>query len=65
MVTTFYLLLYNLFFIVPLLVVFGVVYMGVSSNVVAKVMEAKVGLVKIVLAFVFFGVAALLLWSVF
>ncbi|MFC1606996.1 cytochrome c biogenesis CcdA family protein [Candidatus Latescibacterota bacterium] len=60
-----YLLVYNFFFIVPLLVVFGIVFMGVSSNTIAKYMEARVGLVKIVLAFVFFGVAVLLVWSVF
>lgn len=60
-----YLLLYNLFFIAPLLVVFGVVYKGVSSNTVARVMEARVGLVKLVLAGIFFSVAALMLWSVF
>ena len=63
-VASLYLLLYNLFFIVPLLIVFGVVYMGVSSNTVGRFMEARVGMVKLVLAVVFFGVAALLLWSV-
>ena len=64
-VAALFLLVYNLFFIVPLLIVFGVVYFGVSSKSLANVMEARVGLVKIVLAIVFFGVAALLLWTAF
>jgi len=64
-IASLYLLAYNFFFIVPLLVVFGIVYTGVSSNTVARVMEKKVGIVKLVLAGVFFGVAVLLLWSVF
>jgi len=61
----FYLLVYNVFFIVPLLIVFGFVYKGVSSRSVAKIMEARVGMVKLGLAFVFFTVAALLLWSLY
>ncbi|MBN1290357.1 MAG: hypothetical protein JXB48_00835 [Candidatus Latescibacteria bacterium] len=61
----FYLLLYNLFFIIPLLVVFGIVYTGVSSNSVAKIMETKVGMVKLGLAGIFFTVAGLLIWSIY
>ncbi|GAI26567.1 unnamed protein product, partial [marine sediment metagenome] len=61
----FYLLVYNLFFIAPLLIVFGFVYKGVSSNAIAKIMEARVGMVKLGLAFVFFMVASLLLWSLY
>ena len=60
-----YLLLYNICFIIPLLVVFGIVYFGVSSNTIAKVMEKKVGAVKLVLAGVFFSVGALLILAVF
>lgn len=60
-----YLLVYNLFFIMPLLIVFGFVYKGVSSNAIAKIMEARVGMVKLGLAFVFFMVAGLLFWSLF
>lgn len=60
-----YLLFYNALFILPLLVVFGVVYFGVSSQTIAKVMERKVGAVKLILALVFFVVAALLIWAVF
>ncbi len=60
-----YLLLYNICFIIPLLVVFGVVYFGVSSHSIARIMEAKVGMVKLVLAGVFFTVGGLLFWVVF
>lgn len=60
-----YLLLYNALFILPLIVVFGVVYFGVSSQAIAKVMERKVGTVKLLLALIFFTVAALLFWAVF
>lgn len=60
-----YLLLYNICFIIPLLVVFGVVYFGVSSQAIARIMEAKVGMVKLILAGVFFTVGGLLFWAVF
>ena len=60
-----YLLLYNICFIVPLLFVFGVVYFGVSSQSIARLMEAKVGTVKLILAGIFFTVGFLLFWAVF
>ena len=60
-----YLLIYNFFFIVPLLIVFGFVYFGVSSHAVAHIMENRVGAVKLALAAVFFCVAGLLFWTVF
>ena len=61
----FYLLFYNLCFIVPLLVVFGFVYFGVSSKGIAKLMETRIGTVKLALAVVFFIVGGLLFWTVF
>ena len=61
----FYLLLYNVCFILPLLVVFGVVYFGVSSRSISKLMESRVGTVKLALAMVFFILGGLLLWTVF
>lgn len=60
-----YLFLYNIFFITPLLIVFGVVYFGVSSNVIARFMESRVGSVKLALSAVFFLVGGLLFWAVF
>jgi cytochrome c biogenesis protein CcdA len=60
-----YLLLYNFWFIVPLLAVFGIVYFGVSSKRIATVMEANVGMVKLVLAIVFFLIGILLIRGAF
>ena len=59
-----YLLLYNLCFVIPLLIVFAVVYFGVSSKSIARLMETNVGSVKLVLTAVFFTVGALLVWTV-
>lgn len=60
-----YLLMYNVFFILPLLFVFGFVYFGMSSKGIAKIMESRVGTVKLILAVVFFFVGGLLIWTVF
>ncbi len=60
-----YLLLYNICFILPLLAVFGVVYFGVSSHTVGKIMESRVATVKLILAAVFFVVGGLMIWAVF
>ena len=59
-----YLLLYNVCFIIPLLAVFGFVYFGMSSKGLAKVMEKRVGTVKLLLALVFFILGVLLIWTV-
>jgi thiol-disulfide isomerase/thioredoxin len=60
-----HLLIYNICFIFPLLIVFGAVYGGVSSKAINRLMEAKVGMVKLILAAVFFAVGGLLFWTVF
>ncbi len=60
-----YLILYNIFFILPLLLVFSVVYFGVSSKAISKIMESRVGTVKLILAGVFFTVGVLLFWAAF
>ncbi len=49
------LLLYNLCFILPLLVVFGASYLGVSSGRITTAFQAHVGKVKLGLAVVFLG----------
>ena len=59
-----YLLLYNVCFIIPLIIVFAVVYFGVSSKVIGTVMQKNVGRVKLGLASVFFIVGTLLAWTV-
>jgi cytochrome c biogenesis protein CcdA len=51
------LLVYNFCFIVPLLVVFAASYLGVSSGRITKVFQRHMGLVKILLAVVFLGLA--------
>jgi hypothetical protein len=60
-----YLVIYNIFFIVPLLLVFAVVYFGVSSQAISRIMESNVGTVKLILACVFFAVGGLLFWAAF
>jgi cytochrome c biogenesis protein CcdA len=49
--------LYNLCFIVPLLVVFGATYLGVSSGRITTFFQAHMGKVKLTLAAVFIGLA--------
>jgi hypothetical protein len=49
--------LYNFCFIVPLLIVFGVSYFGVSSGRIASFFQAHMGLVKVFLAVFFAGLA--------
>ena len=60
-----YLFLYNICFIIPLFVVFGIVYFGVSSTAVARAMERRVGAVKLALTVVFLLLGVLLLWAAF
>jgi len=60
----FYLFLYNLCFILPLLIVFAFVYFGMSSQVIAKKMESRTGTIKLILAVVFFTVGGLLFWTI-
>jgi cytochrome c biogenesis protein CcdA len=55
------LLLYNLCFIVPLLVVFGASYLGVSSGRITTWFQAHMGKVKLSLAAVFAALAVLTL----
>ncbi|HTP58725.1 MAG TPA: DUF1573 domain-containing protein [Spirochaetia bacterium] len=55
------LLLYNLCFIVPLLVVFGASYLGVSSGRITTWFQSHMGKVKLGLAAVFLALAALTL----
>ncbi len=60
-----YLLLYNLCFILPLLIVFAFVYYGMSSQMIAKKMETRTATVKLILAVVFFVVGTLLIITAF
>ncbi len=52
------LVLYNVFFILPLLLVFAASYLGVSSGRITTFFQAHMGKVKLALAVVFVGLAA-------
>ena len=56
-----YLLLYNFMFILPLILVFGITFFGATSEWFGKIMNKNLGLIKILTALLFFGLAALLL----
>ena len=55
-----YLALYNLMFIVPLAVVFGLAYFGTTSAQLGNTMKQHLGLVKLLTAGLFFGLGGLL-----
>jgi cytochrome c biogenesis protein CcdA len=57
-----YLLLYNLMFITPLLVIFLLALLGVTSEQFAKVLKRHLPAVKVLMAALFFGLGAFLLW---
>lgn len=56
----FYLVLYNLMFVVPLLVVFLLAFLGVGSKTLAQFSQKHLFLIKILTAIFFFGLAVLL-----
>jgi len=57
----FYLLVYNLFFILPLLAIFFLAYKGVASDRFTEFTMNHLGSIKIVYALLFFGLAVFLL----
>jgi len=57
----FYLLVYNLGFILPLLGVFALAYTGVSSQAITRAFQRHLGKTKLGLALLFLGLAALTL----
>ena len=59
-----YLLLYNLMFIVPLLVVFGCVYWGTTSMQLGNVLQRHLVTVKVGISILLFGLGTWLLLSV-
>jgi cytochrome c biogenesis protein CcdA/glutaredoxin len=59
-----YLVLYNLLFIVPLVIVFLLVYWGVTSEVIANWMKKNLGTMKILMAIIFFALGVILIGSV-
>jgi len=57
-----FLLIYNLMFVVPLFVIFLFALLGVSSAEFSKFLREKLGLVKILMAALFFGLGLFLIW---
>ena len=56
-----YLLLYNLMFVVPLILVFLFTYWGTSSQRWAELTKQHFGAIKLIMAALFFGLAILLI----
>jgi hypothetical protein len=59
----FYLILYNLVYIVPLLVIFGIVYWGVTSEQLSFFLQKRASTIKLLTSFFFFALAAILIFS--
>jgi hypothetical protein len=56
-----YLVLYNVFFVLPLLVIFGIVYWGVTSEQLAFFLQKRAATIKLLTAFFFFFLGGILL----
>lgn len=59
----FYLLFYNLMFVVPLILVFSFTYWGTTSAQWATLTQKNFGKIKMAMALLFFGLAGLLFYS--
>ena len=58
-----YLLLYNFMFILPLLIIFGIVYWGVTSEQLAFFLQKRAATIKLFTALFFFFLAGILIVS--
>ncbi|MFA5090741.1 MAG: hypothetical protein WC510_06940 [Candidatus Omnitrophota bacterium] len=58
-----YLLLYNLMFIAPLVIIFILAMLGVTSLEFSRLLKRHLSKVKIAMAFLFFGLGVFLLWK--
>jgi len=59
-----YLFLYNLMFIAPLAVIFILALLGTSSQQFSGFLKRHLGLIKVLMAVLFFGLGVYLLWRV-
>ena len=59
----FYLLLYNFMFITPLLIIFGVVYWGVTSEQLAFFLQKRASTIKLLTSLFFFSLVGILIVS--
>jgi cytochrome c biogenesis protein CcdA len=57
-----YLLLYNLLFVVPLLVIFSFALAGTTSERFQKVLKGHLGLIKILMGVMFLALGIFLIW---
>jgi len=58
-----YLLLYNMMFIVPLLIIFGIVYWGVTSEQLSFFLKKRATTIKLITSLLFFALAGILVAS--
>ncbi|MFH1414031.1 MAG: hypothetical protein ABIG56_04215 [Candidatus Omnitrophota bacterium] len=57
-----YLVLYNIMFIIPLVAIFLLALLGVTSDQFSKFLKKNLGAVKILMAALFFGLGIFLIW---
>jgi cytochrome c biogenesis protein CcdA len=57
-----YLLLYNIMFIAPLVVIFALALLGTSSQQFSDFLKKRLGVIKILMAVLFFALGIYLLW---
>lgn len=57
-----YLLLYNIMFVIPLIVIFVLALLGVSSRQFSEFLKRHLGLIKIFMAVLFFTLGIFLIW---
>jgi len=58
-----HLLLYNVMFIIPLLIIFGIVYWGVTSEQLAFFLKKRATTIKLITSLLFFALAGILIAS--
>jgi thiol-disulfide isomerase/thioredoxin len=58
-----YLFLYNFMFVLPLLIIFGVTYLGVTSGQLSFFLQKRVATIKLLTALFFFLLAGILIFS--
>jgi hypothetical protein len=58
----FYLILYNLIYIAPLLVIFGIVYWGVTSEQLSFFLQKRASTIKLLTSLFFFVLAGILIF---
>ncbi len=61
--SVFYLVLYNLVYILPLLVIFSIVYWGVTSEQLSFFLQRRASTIKLLTSFFFFALAGILIFA--